>query len=285
METTLHTQTFAEHQETLMPVSPNLYLNGATLMTTPTPRQLKVALKAGFAGIEARAERLRGKENADELQDTLLALRAGGAVLSLNGLGLQSMPDGSLDKNKLEADLPELLDITAELKAPLLLVVPLRAPGVSFEMALEGMREGLSIALEAASRYGIGLGFEFLGFADCPINTSHRALEVVKPLSDIGFVPDSCHVYASSSRFTDFPAKELRLVHLNDCALAPAMTIEDGDRVLPGDGRIPLKDYVGDLRQSGFRGPWSLATFNAQLWKQDPSEVAVRGHGALIKLL
>lgn len=284
MEST-YVQTQPEHQQSLMPTVPNLYLNGATIMTTPTPRQLKVALKAGFAGIEARAERLRGKENADEFQDTLLALRAGGAVLSLNGLGIQPLPDGSVDKKKLEADLPELLDITAALRAPLLLVVPLRAPGVSFEMALEGMREGLSIALEAANRHGIGLGFEFLGFADCPINTSQKALEVVKPLNDIGFVPDSCHVYASSSHFTDFPAKDLRLVHLNDCPLPAAMTIEDGDRVLPGDGRIPLGEYIGDLRQSGFRGPWSLETFNAELWKQDPLEVAVRGYRALSGVL
>ena len=35
-----------------------LFLNGATVMTTPTPRQLEVARAAGYQGIEARAERL-----------------------------------------------------------------------------------------------------------------------------------------------------------------------------------------------------------------------------------
>src|SRR5437870_5443515 len=37
-----------------------LYLNGATVMTTSTDRQLAVAREAGFSGIEARAERLTG---------------------------------------------------------------------------------------------------------------------------------------------------------------------------------------------------------------------------------
>lgn len=263
----------------------NLYLNGATIMTTPTPKQLEVALKAGFSGIEARAERLRGRENKSELEATVSALREGGRVVSLNGLGLQSLPDGRLDAKKLEADLPELLDIAAALGAGLLLVVPLRAAGVSFEAALEGLREGLALTHAAAQRYGIRLGFEFLGFADCPVNTSARALELTQPFAEIGFVPDSCHVYASGSSFGDFPTSRLHLVHLNDCALPAGMSIEDRDRVLPGEGRIPLKQYLQDLRSNGFAGPWSLETFNEALWKEDPEQVAIRGFRALQGLL
>ncbi|MFX5566748.1 hypothetical protein ABTD87_18885, partial [Acinetobacter baumannii] len=87
---------------------------------------------AGFAGIEARAERLRGREHRGELEATASALQEiGGRVLSLNGLGLRVLPGGKLDTLKLEADLPELLDIAAALGAGLLLVVPLRAAGVS----------------------------------------------------------------------------------------------------------------------------------------------------------
>jgi len=263
----------------------DLYLNGATIMTTPTPYQLEVALKAGFSGIEARAERLRGRENKGELEATISALKKGGKVLSLNGLGLQPLSDGKLDRKKLERDLPELLDLTAALGAPLLLVVPLRAVGVSFEAALEGMREGLALAHSAAQKYSIRLGFEFLGFADCPVNTSARALEVVETLPEIGFVPDSCHVYASGSSFADFPVHKLHLVHLNDCALPAAMTIQDRDRVLPGEGQVPLKRYLQELRSGGFGGPWSLETFNEVLWKEDPEQVAIRGLRALQTLL
>jgi 2-keto-myo-inositol isomerase len=260
----------------------NLYLNGATLMTTPTPRQLEVAVKAGFAGIEARAERLCARENAGELEAAVRAVKStGGRVLSVNGLGLQALPDGKLDERKLEADLPELLHITAALGAPLLLVVPLRAPGVSFEAALGGMREGLARAHEAAAKCGIGLGFEFLGFGDCPVDTPAKALKVVEAFPDVGLVADSCHVYASKGRFGEFPIERLRLVHLNDVPLPPASSIEDGDRVLPGEGRIPLEQYVRELRAAGFDGPWSLETFNELLWKEDPEEVASRGYRAL----
>jgi 2-keto-myo-inositol isomerase len=263
-----------------------LYLNGATIMTTPTARQIDVAVAAGFAGIEARAERLRGKENAGELEAAVKAARAsGGSVLSVNGLGLQALPGGALDEEKLSADLPELLDITASLGAPLLLVVPLRAPGVAFEDALPGMREGLARAHDAAERYGIALGFEFLGFGDCPIDTPARALAVAEALPDVGFVPDSCHVYASGAGMRDFPVDRLRLVHLNDVPLPAERSIEDGDRVLPGEGRIPLERYVRELKGAGFDGPWSLETFNELLWKEDPAEVAARGYAALRSIL
>jgi len=263
-----------------------LYLNGATLMTTPTPRQLEAALKAGFSGIEARAERLRGKEKRGELEATAAALKAmGGRVLSLNSLGLQVLPGGTLDTRKLGADLPELLDVAAALGAGLLLVVPLRAAGVSFEVALEGIREGLALAQAAAKTYGIRLGFEFLGFADCPINTASRALEVMQPFPEVGFVLDSCHVYASGGSFRDFPAHRLHLVHLNDCPRPASMAIEDGDRVLPGEGQIPLRQYLQDLRLSGYNGSWSLEIFNETLWKDDPEQVAFRGFHALRSLL
>ncbi len=35
-----------------------VYLNGATIMTTPTSQQIQISRIAGYKGIEARAERL-----------------------------------------------------------------------------------------------------------------------------------------------------------------------------------------------------------------------------------
>jgi sugar phosphate isomerase/epimerase len=70
-------------------------------------------------------------------------------------------------------------------------------------------------------------------------------------------------------------------VHLNDVPLPPASSINDADRVLPGEGRIPLERYVRDVGAAGFDGPWSLETFNELLWKQDPEQVAARGYRAL----
>src|SRR5207245_9736189 len=69
-----------------------LYLNGATVMTTPTDRQLAVAREAGFSGIEARAERLIGAPG--EL-GAAAALGGAGGVFSLNVLRTRLRPDGA----------------------------------------------------------------------------------------------------------------------------------------------------------------------------------------------
>src|SRR2546428_13639982 len=79
-----------------------LYLNGATVMTTSTDRQLAVAREAGFSGIEARAERLTGA--AGELGAAVAPVRTDEGF-SLNGVRLRLRPDGAPQLETPEADL------------------------------------------------------------------------------------------------------------------------------------------------------------------------------------
>src|SRR6266550_4205068 len=97
------------------------YLNGATIMTTPTPQSLTVAREAGFDGIEARAERLLA--DADELRETSAAVGPG-EVWSLNGVRISLRGDGGLDRDHLQADLKPRLDACRAIGARALLAVP-----------------------------------------------------------------------------------------------------------------------------------------------------------------
>ena len=62
-----------------------IYLNGATVMTTPTPRSLEIARETGYAGIEARTERLLA--DASEVRATAAMVRPK-EVFTLNGVAL-----------------------------------------------------------------------------------------------------------------------------------------------------------------------------------------------------
>jgi 2-keto-myo-inositol isomerase len=259
------------------------YLNGATIMTTPTPRSLEVARDAGFNGIEARAERLVGE--ADELAATARVARPG-EILSLNGVRIGLQVDGSLDRDRLEADLAPRLEICRAIRATYLLAVPPRIPGMVQARALPGIRAGLALALDRAAEAGIGLAFEFLGFFDCPIGDAAAAAEAVRDLPGVGLVLDSCHWHASGGGSLDaFPVERLAMVHLNDAPPKPPREIEDADRVLPGLGVIRLGELVPTLRERGYDGPWSLETFNPSYWEEDPLAVARRGTTALDLLL
>ena len=255
------------------------YLNGATIMTTPTPRSLEVAREAGFDGIEARAERLL--EDADELRQTSRAVRAGN-IWSLNGVRITLRPDGSLDRDQLSADLDPRLEACRAIGAQALLAVPPRLGGVDEATARAGLREGLELARDRAGEAGVSVAFEFLGFVDCPIRTPDAAARTVDGLEGVNLVLDSCHWHASGSASLDrFPVDRLAMVHLNDAPPKPPPEVEDADRLLPGLGVIRLSALIEALRGRGYRGPWSLETFNPEYWAENPSLVAQRGGAAL----
>lgn len=263
--------------------APQRYLNGATIMTTPTDASLAVAREAGFAGIEARAERLLA--DADELAAAAKAARPG-EVWSLNGVRISLLSDGRLDAVQLDEDLRPRLEASRALGARYLLAVPPRIAGLDEATALPGIRDGLLRARAAAASAGIGVAFEFLGFADCPIATPAAAAAAVEELDEVELVLDSCHWHASGgAELGEFPVERLAMVHLNDAPAKPPRTIEDADRLLPGRGVIALPQLVGALRERGYRGPWSLETFNPAYWEIDPRTVAEQGAAALDRLL
>ena len=260
-----------------------IYLNGATLMTTPTQRVLEIARETGYAGIEARAERLLG----DNAEVRAAAERARPKeVLTLNGVALTVRADGRIDRRLIDDDLRPRLRICRELGSPYLLAIPPRAPGLETRRAVPATRDALELARDQADKLGIRIAFEFLGFADCPINTPAIAAETVDNIDAIDLVLDSCHWHASGSQPLDaYPVDRLALVHLNDAPDKPPRQIEDEDRVLPGEGVIDLKTLMAQLKTRGYSGPWSLETFNHAYWTDDPQVIAQRGLTAMTRSL
>jgi 2-keto-myo-inositol isomerase len=256
-------------------VSGSIYLNGATLMTTPTQRVLEIARDTGYAGIEARTERLL--EDNGEVRTTVALVRPR-EVLTLNGVALTVQADGRMDRRLIEDDLRPRLQICQELGSPYLLAIPPRAPGLETRRAIPATRDALELARDRADRLGIRIAFEFLGFGDCPINTPALAAETVDGIDGIDLVLDSCHWHASGSQpLTSFPVDRIALVHLNDAPDKPPRQIEDEDRLLPGEGVIALTTLIHDLAARTYAGPWSLETFNHGYWNEDPQAVATRG--------
>ena len=262
---------------------PAVYLNGATIMTTPTDRHVRIARETGYDGVEVRAERLLA--DPGEVSNAADIARPS-EVWSLNGMQLQLTPEGGLDQRRLAAELAPRLDICRRLGAAYLLVVPPRVAGVDRERAIGAMRDGLTILRDAAARDGIGVAFEFLGFADCPIDTPELAGQVVADLPGVDLVLDSCHWHASGAGSLDaFPIDRLAMVHLNDAPAKPPRDIEDADRLLPGRGVIRLAELIAMLLAGGYGGPWSLETFNPEYWAAEPEEIAMEGRAAVARLL
>jgi 2-keto-myo-inositol isomerase len=133
-----------------------------------------------------------------------------------------------------------------------------------------------------AAEHDVRIGFEFHGYARCSVNTLCDAVTILDELDDkrVGLIVDAFHFFVGGSAFEDLerldPAR-LLIAHLADVDHADRDQLGKSNRVMPGDGVLPLSRFVGAISTSGYRGPYSLELFRPEYWAMDPVVVATRG--------
>ena len=144
---------------------------------------------------------------------------------------------------------------------------------------------------ERAARRGLRVGFEALAWGR-HINDYRDAWEVVRRADHeaIGLVLDSFHTYA---RRTDLkplhaiPGDRIFLVQLAD---APWLDMDVLNwsrhfRCFPGQGDLPIVDFMAAIESTGYQGDISLEIFNDQFRAGSPRSVAVDGQRSLVYLM
>ena len=93
---------------------------------------------------------------------------------------------------------------------------------------------------------------------------------------DASLLLDVFHIYKSGTPFTSLKqinGGALHVMHINDYPqAADPSTLNDGNRVYPGDGVAPFQEILRDLRDNGFRGCFSLELFNKEYWAKSADE-------------
>ena len=93
---------------------------------------------------------------------------------------------------------------------------------------------------------------------------------------DASLLLDVFHLYKSGTPFTSLRqinGGALHVMHINDYPqAADSSTLNDGNRVYPGDGVAPFRQILRDLRDNGFRGHFSLELFNRDYWTKSADE-------------
>lgn len=104
----------------------------------------------------------------------------------------------------------------------------------------------------------------------------------------VGVLFDTAHYHCTPSKFehlTDDAVALIGHVHLNDMPdKGGDLTDCNEDRLLPGDGALDLERIVGRLEDGGYRGPFSIEMFSAELRALSPAEAAQRCHAAMMRL-
>jgi sugar phosphate isomerase/epimerase len=103
-----------------------------------------------------------------------------------------------------------------------------------------------------------------------------------------GLLVDCFHCNAAGESWdhlAKIPADKIVLAHLNDAPRVPLTEIQDGQRLLPGDGVIDIRAFLGALKTAGYAGPVSLEVFNADLRKMAAPDAAKKAWAATAKFL
>ena len=199
----------------------------------------------------------------------------------------EGMPTES--RERIFARAERKFDLMAELGCDLLLVCSNVSPA-----SLGGIdRAAADLAAlgERAARHGMRVGFEALAWGR-HINDYRDAWEVVRRADHaaIGLVLDTFHIFARRTDLKPIRAIPRDRIFLVQLADAPVLDMDSLSwsrhfRNFPGQGELPLIDFMEALQATGFDGLLSLEIFNDQFRAGSARSVAVDGQRSLLFLL
>lgn len=180
-------------------------------------------------------------------------------------------------------------EVMRELGTDLMLVCsnvsPLALGGV--DRAAEDFRQ----LGEIASEHGVRVGYEALAWGR-HVNDHRDAWEIVRRADhpNIGLILDSFHTLARGidvDTIRSIPGDRIFIVQLAD---APRIDMDvlywsRHFRNMPGEGDLPVVDFMRAVSATGYAGVVSLEIFNDQFRGGSPRAVAVDGHRSLVHLM
>src|SRR5262245_2297966 len=209
-------------------------LNGATTMKADLATDIRAAAGAGFDYVEIWAAKLRrflGEHSAADLKR--LFRDAGVKPLSINSIEHITFRDRQ-SYARIRAECEELSEIAAAIECPYLVVVPGKLPAheASFDEIIDESVKVLTELADIAQRFERALAFEFLGQADCSVQTLDLADEIVQRVGrdNVGLVIDSFHFYAGGSTIDMIDALDpgrLYIFHIDDAEDLPRDQLTD----------------------------------------------------------
>jgi 2-keto-myo-inositol isomerase len=244
--------------------------------------QVEIAARAGYDGIEPWISDLEGFVTAGgSLTDLRRRIADHGlAVESAIGFAEWIVEDPSrraagLEKARRDMELVSRIG-GGRIAAPPAGAV--RGP----KLELDAIADRYRAVLEAGADVGVVPQLEVWGFAANLSRLAESTYVVIRAgHPDACLLPDVYHLYKGGSGFEglrQLSPHAVQVFHLNDYPDIPRETIEDEDRVLPGEGVAPLEKILGILRHNGCCPALSLELFNRGYWERfEASELAARG--------
>ena len=136
------------------------------------------------------------------------------------------------------------------------------------------------------AEHGLRLGLEFVAPFHLRRKERHefiftpgQMLELADAIGpNAGLLVDSYHCYTAGDTWehlAQIPANKIVLGHINDAPKGDISQLQDGRRLLPGEGVIDLAGFLKALAQAGYKGPVSVEVLNPISGSSPPRERAI----------
>jgi sugar phosphate isomerase/epimerase len=236
------------------------------------------AAKAGFDAIEPWTTELDAhtkaggslKDLGKRIADTGLTVEN---AIAFNSVLTEDAGARAAGMESLKRD----MDKVAQIGGLRIATVPGRAAAGAAAVSLDNAASYYRGALELGEKMGVQPLFELWGTHPQfgPLrNGIYVAVAAGRP--DASLLLDVFHLYKSGTPFAalkQINGGALHVMHINDYPqAADPSTLNDGNRLYPGDGVAPFRQILRDMRDNGFRGCFSLELFNRDYWAKSADD-------------
>ncbi len=251
---------------------------------------LELAAKTGFAGMDVGFQEAMSLADEDGIEAVQGLLEKYGVEIAVWGIPVAWQgSEGEFERTL--AEFPRWARFGVEIGCPRActwLPPTVETDAGEFrKMAVERWRKVGQIAEE----YGVRLGLEWVGPATLRRSGNEflyrmdQLLEMEDEIGveSVGLLVDSFHWYTAGHTVEELaavPVEKIVHVHINDAPDKPRDEQIDSQRLLPGEGIIDLRGFVGALKAVGYRDFMGIETFSEELKALPVEEAAGRAKAA-----
>ena len=168
------------------------------------------------------------------------------------------------------------------------IVVACDVPAPAAATDLQRIQESLKQLSRDAEQAQVSVALEFQATAAFGNNLQTAAALITQiPSPFMGLCFDAFHFFVGPSKLSDLEAVDPeRLFHVQLCDLLdmPRELATDSDRILPGEGSVPLQDIAQWLKSIDYQRTVSIELMNPQIWQVPPRQFSEVGLAALNQL-
>ena len=251
-----------------------LALHTWSLDTTPLAEALAACKQGGWNGVELRRiDFTRCHEAGLDNAQVLALVRSSGVTVACVGTEYGLMFAHGAERDRLL----DVLDLTARNAVALGCDLVMIAPGQN-EGSLETAVGNFRAAGEVVKRHGVRLALEF--------NSQHAVINRLAVARDLiaatahpscGLLLDAYHMERCGDGGRAFAVVHPSEIFAFQYSDVPASGLEPGkalDRLPPGRGIVPFREFFALIARSGYAGYCSYEAPNPAAWARDPLTVA-----------